>query len=147
MQVLYTQTSPSPVLRFFLLCESVVQHDDDHLDVIGLLSDHLFTGTSAIMPLCPLPITLVVGIYSEDHSATYAFKVTSQAAGLPEKPIWKAQIGLVSDQYLPIQIEHCNHVTFHKPGTFWFRLYLDNDLVARYPLNVNYTQLVNTGTA
>lgn len=142
MQITNLRPSPSPLLRFFFLCESVAQRDDRQFDVTGLLFERVFTGTSTQMPPWSLTIALVVGIYSEDRSATYALKVSAQETGKPEEAIWRSQIGLVNDQYMPVQVQRYD-LTFHQPGTFWFNLYLDGDLAARYPLKVDYAPTGN----
>ena len=142
MQILNPQSSPAPYLRFFFLCDSVMQRDDRQIDVTGLLSDCLFTNVPVRMPPCQLTITLVVGIHSEDRFATYALKVTTQEAGQPENTIWRTQMGLVNDEQIPMKFQRYD-VTFQQPGTYWFNAYLDGDLAGRYPLTVEYAPISN----
>ncbi len=131
--------TPTPHLRFFFLCETIAVRDDDRqIDVTGLLSSYLFTGVTVKMPPCKLTTTLVVGIYSEDHSATYALKVTAQSPGNPELRLWKSQMGLVNGEYVSMARQPCD-LEFSLPGTYWFNAYLDGDLFGRYPLTVEYS--------
>lgn len=144
MQMLNKQTSPSPHLRFFFLCDGVIHRDDQNIDVTRLLTDHLFTKEPLQMPPCDLAVTLVVGIYSEDHCATYPLKVTGEEKGRPEETTFITEhLGRVKDQYTPLMIRRCD-LKFFQPGTYWFNLYLDGNLAGRWPLNIEYASTSNS---
>ncbi len=138
--MLVSNSQKSPYLRFFFLCDKVVQHEDRRVDVSGIISDCLFTNIQLKMPPSELTVTMVVGIHSEDRFRTYALRVGVEELDRPEVSIWNSRIGLIDGQYHPIKTLTYD-LTFMRPGIFWFNAYLDGDLVGRYPLSIEYAPI------
>jgi hypothetical protein len=137
MQMLNVDVESPPHIRFFFLCDGLIYRDDGQIDVTRLVTNHVFTGPSSQMPSCKLKVTFVVGIYSDNHQITYPLRFTGQDVGKPEMPFFKSQIGLVDNQYTSLMVRRCD-LEFAQPGTYWFNLYLDCNLVGRYPLEITY---------
>jgi hypothetical protein len=86
-----------------------------------------------------LTVTVAFGIYSEDHSVLYKLKITGREEGEAEQILLSTPIGLVNNQYASVVRQPCD-LKFSRPGTYWFRAYLDGDLVGEYPLTIEYSQ-------
>ena len=133
----------SPHLQFFFLCDEIVQREDRQINVTGMLSHVLFTDAPLRMPPLHLTTKLVVGIYSADRFRAYTLRVMMQESGEPEDPLFNSQIGYIDGEYVPIKFQTYD-LTFLKPGVYWFNAYLDNRLVGRYPLAIDYAPMSNS---
>lgn len=137
MQMLNADEKSSAQIRFFLLCDGVIHREDGEIDITHVVTRHVFTGQSSQMPSCKLEVTIVVGIYADDHETTYQLRVTGQEIGKPEMHFFSSQIGFVDNQYTSLMVRRCD-LQFAQPGIYWFNLYLDCNLVGRSPLEITY---------
>lgn len=129
-----------PHVQYFFLCDAVQQHDDRRIDVSGLLSDWLFTDLTERMQPVKIDALLVIGIHTQDRFRSYNLRVTAAERGKTEATALSSQIGLVDGEFTPIKCQRID-ITFSSPGIYWLNAYLDGDLVARYPLTVEYAQM------
>jgi len=131
---------PTPHIRYFFLCDSLQEHDDRSIDVSGLLSDWLFTDLTEKMQPVKIDALMVIGIQTEDRFRSYNLRITAAERGKVEETILSSTIGFVDGVFTPIKCQRVD-IGFSSPGTFWLNAYLDGDLLARYPLTVEYAQM------
>jgi len=141
MQVLNERLKSSSRLLFFFLCESTMLRDDDRkLDVTGLLSSYVFSGTTDAMPPSTLTLSAVVGIHSNDRDDIHTLKITGHEQGKPEQELpWTAQTDLINGEPISIVRRPCD-LRISQPGTYWFNAYLNGETVGRYPLTIRYSR-------
>lgn len=122
-----------PHLTFLLLCDKVEFDAQRRLNVLGIVSQILYTDLPAVMPTFQLDFTAVVCVHAEGLGKNY--RINYSILGSDGVTHELAQSNFETET--PIQT-HDFRVTLFEPGTFWFRVHLDGQLLGKYPVTISY---------
>ena len=133
-----------PYVKAAAFCDRVIEGKDGVLSLIRVI-DRLTTtaagaDTPKDMPPANFPVSAVVMLISGRARGRHELRVDREAPDGTRKPVWSGSLLLEGD-YKGNNVVLNLSETFELEGTYWYDIFVEEELLTRMPFQVTYVRL------